>query len=603
MKLPSFVLLIVAWLALVSPIRAADEPASGSAESAAEIARLIEQLGDKQYEVRERAQEQLIKRGYEAFDLLADAQEHDDPEIAMQAGYLVRTIRAEWTRDGDPRAVQQILKDYDSQADDRRLQRIRQLADLPGDQGLPWLCRLVRFEKSHVVSRQAALAIMDQPMPKDPQAWARRAETIRASVAHARRPAARWLLAYVQMQGDPGAALATWSELVSAERKVLEEHPQETAPGIVSDMLKRKVELLDRLGRGKETTEVVRQMIDCERGDSASLSELVEWLSTRKSWDAIDEVSRRFAASFDLDAVLLYTLCEARRAQGNTEQAEATATKALQLGGDNPQEHAAVVDRLVERGLMEWAERELRRIIAIGPLGSATDVRARRYLAENLHDRRRDREAADLLNELLTAADKDPNVMQRVRASRQQGEANANLFRSSMSFYYACDAEAAGDRAKQKQYLEKALEQDRSNVDVLIALYRLTDSGSAERNQIVALIKEVIETCRGQIENSPDEPTFYNQVAWLVANTEGDIDEAIRLSQKSVDLARAEGESPKRVGGLLDTLGHCYFAKKDYASAVRCQSEAAALDPHTVSITRQLKVFREALDRQNSRQP
>src|SRR4029079_16687148 len=100
---------------------------------------------------------------------------------------------------------------------------------------------------------------------------------------------------------------------------------------------------------------------------------------------------------------------------------------------------------------------------------------------------------------------------------------------------------------------------------------------------------------------SPDEPTFYNQVAWLVANTEGDIDEAIRLSQKSVDLARAEGESPKRVGGLLDTLGHCYFAKKDYASAVRCQSEAAALDPQPVSITRQLKVFREDPRRTNSR--
>ena len=28
-------------------------------------------------------------------------------------------------------------------------------------------------------------------------------------------------------------------------------------------------------------------------------------------------------------------------------------------------------------------------------------------------------------------------------------------------------------------------------------------------------------------------------------------------NQKSVELARAEGESPKRVGGLLDTLGHC----------------------------------------------
>ena len=64
MKLHLIVFLIAAWLALVIPAGGADAPATGSAESAAQIARLIEQLGDKQYEVRERAQEQLIKRGY-----------------------------------------------------------------------------------------------------------------------------------------------------------------------------------------------------------------------------------------------------------------------------------------------------------------------------------------------------------------------------------------------------------------------------------------------------------------------------------------------------------------------------------------------------------
>ena len=178
-----------------------------------------------------------------------------------------------------------------------------------------------------------------------------------------------------------------------------------------------------------------------------------------------------------------------------------------------------------------------------------------------------------------------------------------NLLRSSMYFYLACDAKSHDDLAKQREFLDKALEQDRTNVDVLIALYQATDKEPEKRAQLTRLLKDVIDTCRSQIESAPDEPTYYNQVAWLIANTEGDVDEAIRLSQKSVELARAEGESPKRVGGLLDTLGHCYFAKKDYVNAVKYQTEAAQLDPNTAAISRQLKVFRAALEAQPSPSP
>ena len=599
-----FAIATIVLLLASSGFAAADEPAAPSeASDGPEIARLIEQLGSTEFSVRDRAQQELIKRGFEAFDALSDAEENDDPEIATQAAYLVRMIRSEWTRDDDPRAIQQILKDYDIQSDDRRMLRVKQLADLPDDQGLEWLCRLVRFEKSAVLSKQAALLIMSRSGPIEPAAWSRRAATINKSLQYGRRPAVRWLSAYVQANSDPAGALPKWAALVAAERKTLSEHPQETSNQIVMELLRRNIDLLDRLARGDEAADVMQQMVLSERGDSASLTELIEWFVKRKAWKAIDETAARFAASFELDAMLMYTLCEARLAQGNRELAEQTAERALKLSGDNPQEHAAVVDRLVERGLVEWADRELRQIIALGPTGSATDIRARRFLSDSLHDRRRDLEAAEVVKSLMDAADKDPVVMQRVRASRQQSDVTVNLLRSSMYYYLACDALSHDDLAKQREFLDKALEQDRTNVDVLIALYRATDKEPEKRAQLTKLLKDVIDTCRAQIESAPDEPTYYNQVAWLIANTEGDVDEAIRLSQKSVELARAEGESPKRVGGLLDTLGHCYFAKKDYVNAVKYQTEAAQLDPNTAAIGRQLKVFREALAAQPAQTP
>ena len=592
----------VAWLTAAYLCAAADVAATASDDALDQrISRLIAQLGDDQFAVRQRAQQELVKMGFDAFDALTEAGTSDDPEIAMQAGYLVRLIRADWTRDTDPRQIQAIFKDYDVQSDERRLARIKQLAELPGDQGLEWLCRLVRFEKSPVLSKQAALAVMGQSVDGE-AAWTKRAATITKGLDRGRRPAVKWLLTYVQAQSDPGGALEKWSALAEAERQTLDAHPQETHNQIVMDLLRRKIDLLDRLGRTNETLDVVRQAALCERGDSASLTELIEWLVKRKAWTVLDDVETRFSASFEADAVLSYTLCEARLAQGERGLAEQLADKALKINGSNAQEHVSVAHKLYERGLMDWAEREYRQAIALGPLGSPTDIESRWVLAQRWHDQLRDQEAAELFKELLDAADADMVVMQRLRALPQMGDISPNGLRAWMYVFFAGHAAGEKDLAKQRQLLEKALQQDKTNVDALIGFYQVTTQDPKGRAEVLRLIKDVIEATRAGLEEPSDESgsspsNLYNQIAWLVANTEGDIDEAIRFSHKSIDLARAAGEG-KRVGGLLDTLGHCYFAKKDYANAVKYQTEAAEIDTNTAGIARQLKVFREALARQ-----
>src|SRR5690349_18031389 len=101
--------LTCAAVVLAAQMTASAPAAQAADQTDAEIARLIEQLGDAQFAVRQRAQEQLVKLGFAAFDALVEAEQHDDPEVAMQAGYLVRQIRAGWTTDSDPRQIQEIL--------------------------------------------------------------------------------------------------------------------------------------------------------------------------------------------------------------------------------------------------------------------------------------------------------------------------------------------------------------------------------------------------------------------------------------------------------------------------------------------------------------
>ena len=387
--------------------------------------------------------------------------------------------------------------------------------------------------------------------------------------------------------------------LTEAERQTLEHHPQETQNQIVRELLRRKIDLLDRLSRPEEIQDVMHQMVLCERGDSASLTELVDWLAKRKAWTVVDEVSTRFAASFEADALLLYTLCEARVAQGNRESAERGAEQAIKLSGDSALEHKSVAKALLERGLTEWSDRELRYIIQLGPIASPLAIEARLNLSQSLHDRALDRQAAEALQGLIEAMDTDMNVVLQVREILQSSpDRPPGMLRARYFHYLSCDAESQKDIAKQREYLDKALEQDKADVDVLISAYRLSAADAKWHADVIDLVKKAVDDTRRAIEDAPDEPTNYNQLAWLVANTEGDLEEAIRLSQKSVDVARASAttqEEFRQVSMYLDTLAHCYFAQKDFENAVKYQAEAVKLDPHSAPIGRQLKTFRKAL--------
>ena len=79
--------------------------------SAGQIDKLIEQLGDEDYYVRQRAQDELARLGFEAFDDLTAATTHEDLEIAARAKYLLRLMRVEWTVKSDPPEVQKLLRD------------------------------------------------------------------------------------------------------------------------------------------------------------------------------------------------------------------------------------------------------------------------------------------------------------------------------------------------------------------------------------------------------------------------------------------------------------------------------------------------------------
>jgi hypothetical protein len=153
-----------------------------------------------------------------------------------------------------------------------------------------------------------------------------------------------------------------------------------------------------------------------------------------------------------------------------------------------------------------------------------------------------------------------------------------------MHFFESCAARARGEIPAARQAVEIALRSYAKDVDALIALYTLPDNTPDPRADAVRRINEALRQIDNEIQAVPDDTNGYNEYAWLVANTEGDIQKATRYSKLS--LVKSFDSS-----SYLDTLAHCQAAAGNKAAAVRTQMLALRQEPHNRTIRKNLARF------------
>lgn len=566
----------------------------------ARVAQLIHRLGSEQYLARQAAQDELIKIGPEALDALIAAEESADVEISFRAQYLVRSIHIDWAGDSDSPQVKQILQNYDRQPEFGRLLKIRELTFLPGDQAWWALCRLVRFERSLELSKEAALAMISQP-PANARDLARHVKVIDEVLAKCARPAAQWLRTFAQYQADPEGARARWAQLVDDELSAADAIGQfESQREIELDVQRRLADCLDTQFASRELSEkIMRRAIVTSPHDRASILTLVDWFVTRQAWQLIEETNSRFERAFAADPILLYTLAEARRAEGKQSEADVLTKKASALVVGGADTHYGMAKRLAGRGLYDASEREYREVMKTAPPETPTAIRARTELAEMLHDLARDAEATTVARSLVEAMGQDRKVEAAVKELQFQLKPTARLH-----YYHACDLGQKHQTGEQIKQLNDAVDQDPSDADVLIALYETSADSPERRQDVMTKIQAADAKFRAEIANNPNDFESYNTDAWLIGNTEGNHAQAIQFSRRSLEMLRGivevvslaeASEIDRSEGGFLDTLAHCYAGNKDYELAVKYQSLAAEKDPHSMAISRALAQFKAKL--------
>jgi tetratricopeptide (TPR) repeat protein len=566
-----------------SSLLAAAPPATGR-PSEQQIRRLIEKLGDKDFFVRQKAEQELTKLGFEAVDALTEAADSDDMEIVARSDRLLRAIKSNWTRPGDPPLVTQALSDYETQDDANREARIASLIAIADQQGLPAICRIICYDRSNLIAKTAAVRLMESLAGKTVKREL--AAEIRKQLDTCHRVAAQWVLSWLAAGSDPEALAAAWSKIVTGEDALMRRRPRESSPAIVEGLLQLQIAALRNAHHGADAAASVARLMSLHHGDPAALARLLQWLMDQKDWPATRMVEQEFRSTIAASPDLLYLVAEAQALRGDAAAADRSAEQALKL---NPElddrslsAHLQAGRILEDRGRAEWAIHEWDYVARRAPGGSTIGTVAAHYLAELYHDLERDDQAAAILARLekTFAGRTDQYKLFGDEDSLSLGE-----MRARRRFFEACHWRDKGDRAKQRAALDAALATQGYDIEVLIECYRLPDATPDYRVNTHRLIIKKLNQLREQIgDSNAAQPC--NEFAWLVANTEGDLDDALRYSKRSLELT---GENN---GSYRDTLARVYFAKGDIDEALKQQTEAATSLPHNRAILKQLEVYR-----------
>ncbi|TWT32691.1 tetratricopeptide repeat protein [Blastopirellula retiformator] len=607
-----FLLALVSTLATQSVSSAANEEPS----SRDRINQLIQQLGHRNFAIRERAQNELSTIGVPAFDQVYEAMNHRDLEIARRAQYLARSLNVNWAREDYSPEVRAILTRYSKQNEDQRSSLIGQLGELTSMDAVSALSRISRLEISERLSKEASLVIaLNQQLGLSPESVGRLKETISAEIGSSERIGPVWLRLYEQSLDDPAPAIDERELLIEKELQTFAGRPERTTRHIVQDLLRWQVEQQRKLGRDDDSLETMRQVIRISQGSSSELIDITTWLLDQRGPQVVEELAAHYAdpnglvangvitGRFTEEANLLYLLAEAKLVQSKIDEATAVADQAHHMNDALVDNVFLTAEALHDRGLIRWAEREYRRVIekegALSPRYSAWPTRR---MAEMVADRGRFADAAAAYKPLIETYESENK--------RNKTSEEAESDRSRYHYFLARAAEQKGDVETAKRELIAANERDPFEVDVLIMMHRVsTDPKWLEQTrpkieEARAEFKKTVEDFqkhwdffkrngRGVEFLGSDIRTYtreLNQYAWLVGNTYGDLDHAIQSSLLSLELAPGEG-------AYLDTLAHCYFSDKQYAKAVECQSEAVEQMPHYMEIREKYSKFADAYEK------
>ena len=594
-------LLLLSCFALLPAKTVASSNAGEDSISPQKVAELIAQLGDTNYAIRESATQQLRMIADHAIDQLLDAADQsNDLETALRAQWILETVSL--IGPDDPPEVADLLKNFSSRSLSQQISALSRLIRLEENAGIKPLARLIRTNRSARTSYLAALILLQEWRPADPY-WPQLAAQIPDKLKISQRPAAvliKSLVNFSQVADNPENKLDqkqdAFENLETALENFLELTPFNTQTFGSNTTTRGVNELAHEIvvrchacaalqagfpDRGVAVAKELFEFIP-KNSDKYQLAtaDVLFWAAHCGLANLVNHLPESLQATIENQAITLYAAARCEQSNGNETLANEMAQRAFALGSDKTNEQMLAAVRLDHWGLVDWADREYRRVITAPTLSAQQIIPFSIQWAELLNDFDRCEEAAAILQDVLTGSH---GTIKNIRVMDSLGYSKEALAARQRFFLSRADKEK-NKRKSERQALDKALDEYPEEIDTLIAYYHFPGLLAADKEHIVGLIQGALKKLQQRIDREPDEPNPYNEYAWLVANTEGDLLRATRYSKRSLNL---DFDS----ASFLDTLAHCYAAAGNRNEAIRCQVVALRKDPGSNTIQKNLQKF------------
>ncbi len=375
-----------------------------------------------------------------------------------------------------------------------------------------------------------------------------------------------------------------------------------------------------------------RPVVQLVQADNVRLADVTKSLLDARLPELAIELSERHKEEFDKVPALGFLLAESHLANGNRDKAEKLAKQTSQKIGEyirgelkdvralasadqiEAYRRSAMAGQLEDRGLFQWCERELiaviecevrrrNRALEIGRVGSEVpsdmELVGRFQLGDFYWQAGRHAEAASALEPVERLYAQDNFKKDLVHLTRRDDVG------SVYHFYAGLAAIDSQNPPKASEHLLQALKfgERAPNPDVVIA-YRQIAYEEPYATKYQELLNGMIDQFRAELlederlyastERREMQRSFgqsvaqkCNVLAWLLCCCEVELEEAIQLSRRSLELQPGDP-------AYIDTLARCLFASGKFDAAIRTQKQAIEKAPHDRQHQQQLAMFIEA---------
>jgi tetratricopeptide (TPR) repeat protein len=583
--------------ALILPTGAAVSRAAPTSQESG-ISALISDLSADDAAARRAAADQLVNIGPSARSAVLKAAHSDDPQTRSQASQVL--LKLPWSQPDDPPDVKKILDQYTTYTPDvpadqpqpglprpapvpspeNRQDAVIALANLPDFEGFNALIRLAGEEPSESVrwtienslrttddgSHLAVLRLI-QPPPDDAPMLA--------------------LCGMAWMAANPDRARPLLEQAV----KVGLASPADD-DGEIDFLIGRLVDLDVYAHQYDAAADLLRKELKANpptdnQNVPLPLLNLFALHADHGPLAGFDDDYKQAGDSL-ANPKLQYAMARLALRQNKPDEAASLRKDAFNAGSDSRQERYDTGKFLADNGWDDEARAEFTAFLAMpagDEQGDASDVNAHFALADLAIRRGDDFEAAEQKKTAMSIMGGGTGGLQMTDGTHSW-PATENQIWAEIHWRYIRAAMKKGDPTAIDEHLTELLKLSPTDEEIatdIVPLLKQRKQMDDARRLFAAAYKDAA----GKLAGDPTNPSLMNGVAWLDAECDENLPEALKLATAAVAALPDDA-------AVIDTLADVNFHLGQTDKAVELETKALQMDPGDAFMTGQLEKFKAA---------